>query len=107
MGTSLQSLEDQYILLTQNISMILTACKTQQDRDAVMEQYVTARRNYWNSITKIFHDDDPSISALVKQMSAEQTQIESCLNQLNTIAKVIRIITDAVTVGTALAAKAG
>jgi hypothetical protein len=107
MGSSLQSLEGQYMLLTQNLSMILAACTTQQERDAVMEQYVAARRNYWNSITKIFHDDDPAVSALVKEMSAEQTQIESCMNQLNAIARVIRIITDAVTIGTALVAKAG
>jgi hypothetical protein len=95
------------MLLTQDLSMILAACPTQQERDAVLKQYVAARRNYWNSIHKVFHDDDPAIAALVKQMGVEQRQIESCTDQLNAIAKVINIITDAVMVGTALAAKAG
>jgi len=107
MGSSLQALEKQYMFLTQNLSSVLDACTTQEEKDAVMKQYVTARRNYWNSIHKIFHDDDPAIASLVKQMGVEQKQIESYKNKLNDIAKVIDIITDAVTVGTALAAKVG
>src|ERR1700760_248062 len=107
MGPSLQSLEDQYMLLTQHLSTILAACTTQEQRDRVMTQYVTARRNYWNSIQKIFHDDDPSIVSLVKQMSDEQKQIKGAVARLNEIAKVINIITDAVSIGSALAAKAG
>src|ERR1700743_1093762 len=107
MGNSLQALEDQYMLLTQNLSAVLGACTTQQQKDIVMQQYVTARRNYWNSIQKIFHDDDPSIVSLVKQMSDEQKQIKGAVAKLNEISKVIGIITDAVSVGSALVAKAG
>ena len=107
MGPSLQSLEDQYMSLTQNLSMILAACPTQAERDQVMAQYVTARRNYWAGIQKTFHDDDPQIASLVQQMQAEQKKIEAVTKQLNSIAKVIDIITEAVNVGTALLAKAG
>jgi hypothetical protein len=107
MGNSLQALEDQYMLLTQNLSAVLGACATQQEKDAVMQQYVTARRNYWNSIQKIFHDDDPSIAALVKRMNDEQKQIKGTVARLNEISRVINVITDAVSIGSALAAKAG
>ena len=106
MGPSLQSLEDQYILLTQQLSEILAACPGQTERDQLMTQYVASRRNYWSSIQKIFHDDDPQIVSLVQEMHKEQQEIKDCTDQLNDIAKVINIITDAVKVGTALAAKA-
>jgi esterase/lipase len=72
-----------------------------------MQQYVTSRRNYWNSINKIFHDDDPAIVSLVQQMNQEKTQIAETTKHLDNIAKVIDTITEAVTIGTALAAKAG
>jgi hypothetical protein len=107
MGNSLQALENQYMLLTQNLSSLLDACSTQQQKDSVMAQYVDSRRNYWNSIHKLFHDDDPAIVSLVKKMGEQQKQIESCKDKLNDIAKVIQIITSAVSVGTTLAAKAG
>jgi esterase/lipase len=107
MGNSLQALEDQYILLTQQLSMMLAACKTQDERDALMKQYVSSRRNYWNGINAIFHDDDPQIAALVQKMKDAQAQIKDCLNQLNNISKVVDVITAAVAVGTALVGLAG
>lgn len=106
MGPSLQSLECQYMLLTQNLSMILAACASQAQRDQVMTQYVASRRNYWSSIQKIFHDDDPAVVSLVNEMHEEEQRIEDSTKHLNDIAKVIDIITDAVEVGTALAGKA-
>ena len=105
MGPSLQALEDQYMLLTQNLSMILAACRTQTERDQVMTQYVTARRNYWKSIQQVFHDDDPQIVALLQEMRIQQKKIQDCTNHLNNIAMVINVITDAVNVGTTLASK--
>src|ERR1700760_2277741 len=105
MGPSLQSLEDQYMLLTQHLSTILAACTTQEQRDRVMTQYVTARRNYWNSIQRIFHDDDPQIVAFVQQMNAERKRIEDATKHLNNISRVIDIITEAVNIGVALASK--
>jgi len=103
MGPPLQALEDQYMLLTQNLSMILAACPTQTERDQVMRQYVTARRNYWDSIQKVFHDDDPQIVGLVQEMQTEQKKIQDATNHLNNISRVIDIITQAVSVGTTLA----
>ena len=105
MGPSLQSLEDQYMLLTQQLSMILAACPTQTERDQVMTQYVASRRNYWNSIQSIVHDDDPQIVSLRTEMQTEQKRIEDCTKHLNNISKVIDTITEAVDVGTSLAAK--
>ena len=106
MGPSLQSLEDQYMLLTQQLPMILAACPTQTQRDQVTTQYVAARRNYWAGILKTFHDDDPQIASLVQDMKTEQQQIEAAVKQLDNISKVIDAITKAVTVGTELLAKA-
>lgn len=106
MGPSLQSLEDQYMLLTQNLSMVLAACPTQTEHNQVMTQYVASRRNYWNSIQKIFHDDDPQVASLVQEMHDEEQKIKDATKHLDNIAKVIDVITDAVNIGTALAGKA-
>jgi esterase/lipase len=106
MQPSLQSLEDQYMLLTEQLPSILAACPSQAERDQVMAQYVTSRRNYWAGIEKIFHDDDPQIASLVQEMQNEQQKIKEITKHLNEIAKVIDIITSAVTIGSALVAKA-
>jgi hypothetical protein len=107
MGNSLKALEDQYILLTQQLSLLLAACSSQQERDQLMTLYVTCRRNYWNSINKIFHDDDPRITALIGQMREEQQKVQHCMQQLDQMAHVLDILTEAVNMGTQLASLAG
>jgi hypothetical protein len=103
MSSSLQALEDQYTLLTQNLAASLAACSAQEQRDTIQTQYVTARSNYWSCVDKTFQDGDPATAALVAQMKAEQDSLKKALEQLQDIGKVIKIITAAVNTGTELA----
>lgn len=107
MGNALLALQNQYIFLTQNLSMILAACSTQVQRDAIQSQYVASRRNYFNGINKIFHNDDPAVANLVSKMQSAQTTLTTMMNVLNDIAKVIDDITQAVKVGAELVTAAG
>ena len=88
MGNSLQALENQYILLTQNLGDMIDACTSQQQKDDINAQYLACRRNYWNNIHKVFHDNDPTVVGLVDQMKTEQGKILDTLKHLNQIAKV-------------------
>ena len=107
MGNALLALQNQYIFLTQNLSMLLAACQTQDQRDAIQSQYVSCRRSYFNCVNKLFHDDDPAVVNLVGQMKKEQTALEKMVNELNDIAKAINVITQAVQIGAKLASLAG
>ena len=107
MGNALLALQNQYIYLTQNLSMMLTACSTQDQRDAIQTQYVACRRNYFKSVNSIFHEDDPAVASAITQMKTAQTALTSMLNGLNDITKVINGITDAVQIGAKLASLAG
>ncbi len=107
MGDALSSLEAQYLLLTQYLADILAACKTEDQRNQVRSDYVTSRRNYWDAINKIFHDDDPKIAKAVADMKDAQTSLEKLTKNLANIAKVITAITSAVKIGGELAKMAG
>ena len=103
---SLVSLETQYEFLTQTLSALLAACSTEEERDQIMAQYVSSRRNYLSCLQKIFHENDPQVATLVAEMQKEQQQIEDAAKHLENVAKIINVVADAVGVGTALAAKA-
>lgn len=107
MGNALLALQNQYIFLTQNLSMLLAACQTQEQRDTIQSQYVTARRNYFKCVNSVFHEDDPAVASLIRQMQTEQTALTSMMNRLNDIAKVINDITRAVQIGAQLVSVAG
>lgn len=107
MGEALHSLEAQYLFLTQHLADILAACQTDDQRNQVRANYVTARRNYWDAINQIFHDDDPKIEQAVAQMKDAQNSLEKMTKDLANVAKVITAITTAVKVGSELASLAG
>jgi uncharacterized protein YukE len=105
MTDALQSLQDQYIFLTNNLSTLKQACAGDANAtNALMTQYVTCRRNYFNCVNKVFHDDDPSVQQLVQQMKAQQQALNNATAQLGGIAGIISAITNAVQTGTQLAA---
>lgn len=107
MGDALSSLEAQYLFLTQHLAAILGACQTDDQRTIVRTNYVAARRNYWDAINQIFHDDDPQIEQVVSQMKDAQDSLQKMTLDLANIAKVITAVTTAVKVGTELASMAG
>jgi hypothetical protein len=104
MTDALQALEDQYIFLTNNLDNLVAACQTNADKNALMTQYVNCRRNYFNSVNTVFHDDDPDVQALVGQMKQEQNALTAAVTNIGAIAGVINTITTAVQTGASLAA---
>jgi hypothetical protein len=107
MGDALSSLEAQYLFLTQNLAAVLDACQTEDQRTIVRANYVEARRNYWDAINQIFHDDDPKIEDAVAQMKDAQDSLQAMTQDLANVAKIITTITTAVKIGTELASMAG
>ncbi|MGA2888692.1 MAG: hypothetical protein ABSE51_11615 [Terracidiphilus sp.] len=105
MQSALSELETTYFTLQSQIGMLLAACKTQDQRDALTTQYVKARSNYWSCVNKAFHDDDPQVIALTTQLDAANTQLKASVQQLGDISKTIDAITGAITIGASLAAK--
>jgi hypothetical protein len=107
MSDALQALESQYILLTNNLSSLVAACTTADQKNALMTQYVACRRNYFNCVNQIFHDDDPAVQSLVTQMNKQQATLTTEVTNIQDIAAVINTITTAIQTGVALAAKVG
>ncbi len=106
-GDALSSLQDQYIFLTNNLDSYLGSCKNDSDKATITTNYVNSRRNYWTCIDKGFHDDDPKVIAAVQQVKTAQQNLKNSLSNLNDIASVIKVITEAVKIGSQLAALAG
>jgi len=107
MGAARNSLEAQYIFLTQHLVATLAACQNDDQRNQIRTQYVISRRNYWNAINQVFHDDDPAIEQMVGQMKLAQDSLQKMTQDLADVARVITAITTAVKIGTELASMAG
>ena len=107
MSDALQSLENQYFYLTSHLSDLQAKYPAEPEKSKFMTQYVNSRRNYFNSINKIFHDDDPAIVSLCAQMKQQQSVIKKEVETMADVAKLLNDITTAVQVGAKLASLAG
>jgi hypothetical protein len=105
MGDALSALEQIYFSIQSNLNDMLAACKTQAQRDKVMSQYIAARQNYWQCVNKAFHDDDPELQAIVAEAKTDITALQGIDDNLGKIAKVISMLTQAVDIGSKIAAK--
>lgn len=105
MSDALFALERIYFAFQQSLTSMLAACPDQATRDQVMTQYVLARTNYFNCVNKAFHDDDPSVVALVTQAKTVALDLTNINKDLGDIAKVISYATQAVAVGAQIAGK--
>ncbi len=106
MTAALQSLQDQYDLLTNSLPRLLQACQGDTGKeDAINTQYNLAAQNYFNCVNKIFDDNDAGVKALVAQMKQEQAALSAQVTRIGNIAGVIKAITTAVQTGVSLAAK--
>ena len=105
MQGALDGLEKTYFTLQTQIEMLGAGCQTQEQRDALMRQYVLSRQNYWGCVNKAFHDEDPEVAKLTSQIEAGNQQLANSVEQMGDISKTIDTVTNVVTMGTALAGK--
>ena len=105
MQTPLEELEKSYISLQSQINMISMACTDQSQRDQISAQYILARQNYWNCVNKAFHDDDPQVETLTRQLAEANQKLTATLAKLDDLAKVLDVMTEVAAVGGQLAAK--
>jgi len=104
---ALQSLQDLYFYLTNNLATLQAKYSQEPQKSEFMTQYVAARRNFFNSINKVFHDDDPQIVTLCAQMKQQQATLKKEVDTMNDVAKVLNAITTAVQIGAKIASLAG
>jgi hypothetical protein len=103
MQQALAQLESTYLTMQAQIGMLMAACKTKEDRDAMSSKFVAARSAYWSCVNKAFHDDDPTVIELTSELTTANTQLKTAVTQLDDIKKTIDTITQTVTIGTKLA----
>lgn len=96
------TLEAQYFYLDQNFNRLFMATTTDDQRDTLRNDYVQARENYWQARNRRFHDDDPMVADLQRKAAAAQRDVAKAGEELDDVAGVLTLITDAVNLGSRL-----
>ena len=105
MGDALNAVESLYFAAQSSLNDMLAACQDDDQRDAIKTRYIATRQNYWTCINKTFHEDDPGLQSLESDAKTTCDAIKRIDDQLGDIAKVLKILDQAVSVGSEIVKK--
>jgi len=103
MQAALAALEQNYLTLNSQVTMLSIAC-TPDQKTALVTQLVAARAAYWACVNKAFHDDDPQVVALTNQLNAVNQQLTDAVGQMGDFTATLGQITNAAAIAGSLAA---
>jgi hypothetical protein len=107
MANALDDVRNTYLTLDQHYNMLLAACPTQNDRDALGVQYATAQKNYYACENQFLAADDAAVASVNEQLQAANKVVSQSEKEMGTITKVLDHISTAIDLGQQLIAKAG
>jgi hypothetical protein len=105
-ANTLVDVQATFLSVDSQYGVLLSACKTPDQRTSLGSQYAAARQNYQNTLNASLEDDDAEVAALSAQLKAANAAVVRATVQMGDIAKVIDDVTSAVTLGAQLVAKA-
>jgi hypothetical protein len=101
-ANALIDVQNTFLTLDSQYNMLLAACQTAADRDALAAQYSKAQQNYQAALNAVLSDNDAEVAALSTQLKAANTQVLQATSQMGNISKVINDIVTAVSIGVKL-----
>ncbi len=104
MSDALTTVKQLFLACQTNLTVMLAACKTQEDHDAVVNQYVELRDSYYECIDKAFKENDAVLQVLEAQATSVTATVKRINTQLGDISKVIGYVTQAATIAGKIAA---
>lgn len=103
----LSTVQATFTTLDTQYNLLLAACRTQQERDELANQYAVAQEAYQRTLGQILTDDDPKVAALSTQLKAANAVVRQSVNEMGDMNKVIDNITTAVTLAAQMVAMFG
>lgn len=94
--TTFETVKNTYFDLDKNFEKLFLLCTTDDQRRTLRFDYTVARDNFYNARNKIFHDQDPAVVDVTKQLQDINKQIAHQLVELKDLVSLLASITAAV-----------
>lgn len=88
------------------ITDVLETTTNQEQRDQLRPSYAQAQLNFQMAVNKVYPTDDAKVAQLVTQMKQAQAEVERLMRESSDFPKIVDAVSNAVKVGTELAALA-
>jgi hypothetical protein len=102
MSQALEALKETYFTVDRNFDRLMTACTTDEQRNALRRDYEMARDNFLSAQNKILDDGEEMVKHLLGEMRQAQERIQAELVNLQNVVTALEAVTVAVNIGSKL-----
>lgn len=99
MANALETVQATFLALDGQYNLLLAACRTQADREALMERYASAEDAYQQCVRQMLATDDATVSALCTQLSTINKQVSALTTEMGDMSKVLAVLDQALQLG--------
>jgi len=87
-----EAIRDHYFSVDVNFNRLFDACVNDSQKDQLRTDYVNSRDAFWEARDRLFTNDDPLVSDLVKKLAAATDQLTTNLGDLEDIARLLGVV---------------
>ncbi|MFZ0629671.1 MAG: hypothetical protein WA399_06090 [Acidobacteriaceae bacterium] len=99
MANALDGVQATFLNLDGQYNLLLAACRTQADRDALSARYSAAESAYQQCIGQMLEDDDATVGALCTQLAAINKHVSALTTEMGDMSKVLTVLDQALKLG--------
>lgn len=99
MANALVGVQATFLNLDGQYNLLLAACRTQADRDALSARYSAAETAYDQCVGQMLEDDDAAVAALCTQLTAINKQVSALTREMGDMTKVFTVLDQALKLG--------
>jgi hypothetical protein len=99
MANALANVQATFLNLDGQYNLLLAACRTQADRDALSARYAAAEGAYQQCIGQMLEDDDAAVAALCTQLTTINKQVSTLTREMGDMTRVLNVLDQALKLG--------
>ncbi|HEY1809690.1 MAG TPA: hypothetical protein VGG42_14080 [Acidobacteriaceae bacterium] len=99
MANALANVQATFLNLDGQYNLLLAACPTQADRDALSARYSAAQNAYEECADQLLEADDAALTALCTQLTTVNKQVSALTTEMGDMSKVLTVLDQALKLG--------
>jgi hypothetical protein len=100
--TAFNLIKERYFQLDKDFDLMMTACKSDDEKKQLKQDYIISRANYRKSLNLNFEENDPIVKDLTGQLAKLEDRINKDIKNLGITANIFNMISESVKIASSI-----
>jgi hypothetical protein len=100
--TAFNLIKERYFQLDKDFDLMMSACKNDEEKKQLKQDYIISRANYRKSLNLNFEENDPIVKDLTGQLAKLEDRINKDIKNLGITANIFNMISESVKIASSI-----